>query len=143
MGYEPTHERECPREAECAACHPHTQDEDCTIGADGCCEICGVSHTVQCDVCGGRGFHRHDCAEMQEIDRSIREGNAERDCAETDPFAGVRAFVDPATVVKFAVVTGNIATMYTTEEMARDMAKHLRSGEVYRIECTRMPARAS
>lgn len=42
----------------------HTRDEDCTVGKDGCCTVCGVSHTAECD-CGGRGFHRPGCPEIE------------------------------------------------------------------------------
>lgn len=37
----------------------HEQDEDCAghIDADGQCTVCGVSHTWECEFCGGRGFH--------------------------------------------------------------------------------------
>ena len=40
---------------------PHRRDEDCAVGADGACIVCGVAHGDPCD-CGGRGFHRSECA---------------------------------------------------------------------------------
>jgi hypothetical protein len=40
----------------------HSKDEDCTVGPNGCCTTCGVSHTALCN-CGGRGFHRPNCPE--------------------------------------------------------------------------------
>jgi hypothetical protein len=39
----------------------HAKDSDCNVGADGCCQICGVSHTDVCPKCGGRGFHVAPC----------------------------------------------------------------------------------
>lgn len=50
----------------------HDRDSDCTLDADGQCEVCGVSHTETCDLCGGRGFHAdEDCPEL--CDRSSVE----------------------------------------------------------------------
>lgn len=45
------------------AAAPHVQDGDCYVGADGLCDVCGVDHTSLCLVCGGRGFHLHECPE--------------------------------------------------------------------------------
>ena len=42
---------------------PHTKDEDCTVGPDGTCVLCGVSHRTPCSECGGRGFHTASCEE--------------------------------------------------------------------------------
>lgn len=44
----------------------HGCDEDCAghLDADDQCTVCGVSHTMTCDKCGGRGFHRADCPEI-------------------------------------------------------------------------------
>lgn len=40
----------------------HTKDSDCTIEPETrLCKICGVDHSGQCDVCGGRGFHTETC----------------------------------------------------------------------------------
>lgn len=44
----------------------HTADEHCTLGADGACTECGVTHNEQCSECGGRGFHRDGCSEIEE-----------------------------------------------------------------------------
>jgi hypothetical protein len=40
----------------------HERDEDCAghIDADEQCTVCGVSHTYECEFCGGRGFHRSE-----------------------------------------------------------------------------------
>ena len=50
----------------------HAKDSDCTVGQDGCCEGCGVSHGAPCDACGGRGFHTADCVEerLERIERN-------------------------------------------------------------------------
>lgn len=40
---------------------PHTKDEDCTLGPDDCCTMCGVYHGEPCPQCDGRGFHREGC----------------------------------------------------------------------------------
>ena len=42
----------------------HAHDSDCTVGEDGCCEDCGVSHGDPCDECDGRGFHNDGCSEI-------------------------------------------------------------------------------
>ncbi len=44
----------------------HTKDEDCVLspGGDGTCDICGVSHGEPCSTCGGRGFHKANCREI-------------------------------------------------------------------------------
>ena len=39
----------------------HVQDEDCRVGHDGTCLLCGVYHGDACPNCGGRGFHRAIC----------------------------------------------------------------------------------
>lgn len=39
----------------------HIKDEDCIVGADGCCKICWTCHNVPCKSCGGKGFHRENC----------------------------------------------------------------------------------
>lgn len=41
----------------------HAADEDCTLDADGSCTVCGVWHGAPCS-CGGRGFHRPGCPEL-------------------------------------------------------------------------------
>lgn len=46
----------------------HEKDEDCDVGEDGTCRGCGVSHVDLCGVCGGRGFHREGCSEIEEHD---------------------------------------------------------------------------
>ena len=43
-------------------CVTHSRDEECTVGHDGCCTVCGVSHTETCVACGGKGFHRDSCS---------------------------------------------------------------------------------
>ncbi len=43
----------------------HSCDAHCTVGADGCCIGCGVSHTHACAKCGGRGFHTATCPEVR------------------------------------------------------------------------------
>lgn len=42
----------------------HAQDEDCNVGTDGCCTVCGVSHTAACTTCGGHGYRRPNCLEV-------------------------------------------------------------------------------
>lgn len=45
----------------------HSKDEDCTLGPNGCCTVCGVDHSGDpCPQCGGRGFHRDNCPAMVE-----------------------------------------------------------------------------
>ena len=39
----------------------HTKDEDCFVGDDGCCVLCGVSHACPCEICDGKGFHKDGC----------------------------------------------------------------------------------
>ena len=51
----------------------HTQDEACTVGPDGTCTVCGVSHTGQC-ACGGRGFHRPGCPEIEAREPMTKPG---------------------------------------------------------------------
>lgn len=49
----------------------HSRDEDCAghLDADGQCTVCGVSHTCQCGLCGGRGFHASEsCPAIFDID---------------------------------------------------------------------------
>lgn len=43
----------------------HTRDEDCVLGEDGTCVLCGTSHVETCSACGGHGFHRIGCAESE------------------------------------------------------------------------------
>ena len=40
---------------------PHTRDEDCTLGEDDVCVVCGVWHGDECRGCGKRGFHAKGC----------------------------------------------------------------------------------
>ena len=40
----------------------HSQDSDCTVGADGLCTVCGVEHGDPCGTCGCRGFHNPACS---------------------------------------------------------------------------------
>lgn len=45
----------------------HTCDEDCWPHMDfdrWQCRVCGVSHAVECQDCGGCGFHRAHCHEV-------------------------------------------------------------------------------
>ena len=46
----------------------HNHDDDCILGPDDCCTECGVYHGDPCDECGGRGFHRDGCSEIEEPD---------------------------------------------------------------------------
>lgn len=39
----------------------HERDEDCSLGDDGECVVCGVWHGDPCLLCDGRGFHREHC----------------------------------------------------------------------------------
>ena len=39
----------------------HRRDSDCTVGSDGCCVRCGVSHSGTCPSCGARAYHRAGC----------------------------------------------------------------------------------
>ena len=48
--------------------HEHAKDSDCAVGDDGCCIICGVSHSCPCEVCGGAGFHEPTCVELVELE---------------------------------------------------------------------------
>ena len=42
---------------------PHEKDSDCDVDPQtNCCRVCGVDHSGQCPVCGGRGFHKEGCA---------------------------------------------------------------------------------
>ena len=47
-----------------AITHTHACDGDCTLGDDGCCTTCGVSHAAPCDECGGMGFHLPTCSHV-------------------------------------------------------------------------------
>jgi hypothetical protein len=53
---------------QCAGCgsdlddHAAAGGDLCVDGGDGCCAGCGVS-LVECDDCGGRGYHRPGCEE--------------------------------------------------------------------------------
>ena len=49
----------------------HSRDDDCTVGEDGCCTVCGVSHGEQCGACYRRAFHTDDC---QESDLNVKGG---------------------------------------------------------------------
>lgn len=42
----------------------HMRDEDCTVGPDGCCLVCGVTHTEPCHDCHGSGYHLAGCEEI-------------------------------------------------------------------------------
>jgi hypothetical protein len=44
----------------------HTTDADCTLDDDDQCIRCGVSHTCTCPSCGGRGFHKDACPEIED-----------------------------------------------------------------------------
>ncbi len=47
----------------------HTQDSDCTVDPEtGLCTVCGVLHGEPCILCGGRGYHALDCAELDPIE---------------------------------------------------------------------------
>ena len=43
----------------------HVADEECTVGKNGTCDTCGVSHGEPCATCGGRGFHKQTCTESE------------------------------------------------------------------------------
>lgn len=47
---------------------PHLRDKDCApyLNDDEQCAKCRVSHSSECDECGGRGFHRASCSESEE-----------------------------------------------------------------------------
>lgn len=49
----------------------HRTDEECTVGCDGCCTVCGVSHGAPCLECGGRGFHRERCSKVEESEETV------------------------------------------------------------------------
>lgn len=55
----------------------HVCDEDCTVGEDGCCEVCGVSHTATCARCGGHGYHYTGCQESESSQYGSDEGGHE------------------------------------------------------------------
>lgn len=45
----------------------HTKDEDCTVDPEtGCCSVCGVLHGDPCPCCGGSGFHKDGCSEIED-----------------------------------------------------------------------------
>lgn len=67
----------------------HVRDEDCTLGDDLCCIVCGVTHAIPCSKCTGRGFHRDDCPEIEELMRA----------AESKPIEGPR-LADSAELVE-------------------------------------------
>ncbi len=35
-----------------------------SLGADGCCTVCGVGHSESCGSCGKKAFHVDGCVEM-------------------------------------------------------------------------------
>ena len=40
----------------------HCRDSDCIVNPSTLlCDVCGVSHSEGCDLCGGRGFHNFPC----------------------------------------------------------------------------------
>ena len=43
----------------------HEKDSDCTVGEDGQCSVCGVTHTNECPECHGRGFHTTECPDNE------------------------------------------------------------------------------
>ena len=49
--------------AEASVGFDHYKDEHCTVGDDGCCAVCGVSHGERCGACYKRAFHTDDCPE--------------------------------------------------------------------------------
>lgn len=54
----------------CPSCarDSHQHDADCApyLRADDTCGVCGVSHGPECWECGGRGYHRPGCSEIEE-----------------------------------------------------------------------------
>ena len=42
----------------------HSKDSDCTLDATDVCTVCHVGHAEPCVECGGRGYHKADCAEI-------------------------------------------------------------------------------
>lgn len=45
----------------------HTKDEDCTVDpVTLSCTVCGVMHWEPCPKCGGRGFHRAGCEDLDD-----------------------------------------------------------------------------
>lgn len=44
----------------------HTTDSDCQLDLDGTCTSCGVTHNQECSECGGHGFHREGCSEVED-----------------------------------------------------------------------------
>jgi hypothetical protein len=60
-----THGPACEPWDPCGPSPIHTKDSDCTVGPDGCCAACGVAHGFLPSLCcGGRGFHRKTCLEV-------------------------------------------------------------------------------
>jgi hypothetical protein len=46
--------------------HRHSRDEDCSVDeAAGCCRSCGVLHGDPCPGCGGSGYHREGCSDLE------------------------------------------------------------------------------
>lgn len=42
------------------------KDSDCTVDPEsGLCVECGVDHSGGCFECGGRGFHKSGCSEIE------------------------------------------------------------------------------
>lgn len=49
----------------------HNQDLDCTVES-GACIVCGVGHGYPCEACGGAGFHKDACPEIDPKDAEER-----------------------------------------------------------------------
>lgn len=50
-----------------ATAREHNRDEDCEGHINAWtlqCDVCGVDHSGECLVCGGRGFHKDGCPEI-------------------------------------------------------------------------------
>jgi hypothetical protein len=58
----------------------HLRDEDCAVDPEtDCCSICGVDHSGQCPICGGRGFHRFGCTDPEAAEWTAEdEANLQR-----------------------------------------------------------------
>ena len=57
----------------------HTRDADCaaTLADDGTCRECGVWHGPECRECGGKGYHRMSCSEVERPRRNpLRAGHS-------------------------------------------------------------------
>lgn len=50
---------------------PHLADEDCTVGLNGLCLVCGVDHSGECPFCLAHGFHRPGCPERDDAPRGL------------------------------------------------------------------------